>query len=113
MTVNTEMDNSQRLGQQGRHNRGGTPGLRWQLTGVRRYPRSDPPNLTRFSSMASWRRRELDSVTFRRHRTAVAVGDGEVVQLALGVDAGKLWCSSGEDEGTKGAGGLRRSFRDG
>jgi hypothetical protein len=33
----------------------------------------------------------------------VAVGDGEAVRLALGVVAGKLRCSSGEDEGTKGA----------
>jgi hypothetical protein len=43
----------------------------------------------------------------------VAASDGEVVQLASGVDAGKLQCSSDEDEGTKGGGGLRRSFRDG
>jgi hypothetical protein len=33
--------------------------------------------------------------------------------MALGVDIGKLLCSSGEDEGTKGGGGLRRSFWDG
>jgi hypothetical protein len=32
----------------------------------------------------------------------VAAGDDEAVRLAWGVDAGKLWCSSGEDEGTKG-----------
>jgi hypothetical protein len=37
--------------------------------------------------------------------TAVVAGDGEAVQLALGVDAGKLRCSSREDEGTKGGGG--------
>jgi hypothetical protein len=43
----------------------------------------------------------------------VAAGDGEAVQLASGVDAGKLRCSSGEDEGTKGGDGLQRSFRDG
>jgi hypothetical protein len=41
------------------------------------------------------------------------VGDGEAVRSALGVDAGKLWCSSVEGDGTKGGGGLRRSFRDG
>jgi hypothetical protein len=43
----------------------------------------------------------------------VAVGDGEAIRLASGVDADKLQCSSGEDEGTKGGGGLRRSFQDG
>jgi hypothetical protein len=37
----------------------------------------------------------------------VAAGDGKVVQMASGVDADKLRCSSGEDEGTKGGGGLR------
>jgi hypothetical protein len=46
-------------------------------------------------------------------RTAVVAGDGEAVRLVSSVDAGKLWCSSGEDEGTKVGGGLRRSFRDG
>jgi hypothetical protein len=45
--------------------------------------------------------------------TAVATGDGEAVRLASVVDASKLRCSSGEDEGTKGGGGLRRSFWDG
>jgi hypothetical protein len=35
----------------------------------------------------------------------VAAGNGEEVRLASGVDTGKLWCSSGEDEGTKGGGG--------
>jgi hypothetical protein len=43
----------------------------------------------------------------------VAAGDGEAVRSASGIDAGKLRCSSGEDEGTEGGGGLRRSFRDG
>jgi hypothetical protein len=43
----------------------------------------------------------------------LAVGDAEVVQLASGINAGKLWYSSGEDEGTKGGDGLQRSFRDG
>jgi hypothetical protein len=43
----------------------------------------------------------------------VAAGDGEAVRLASDVDAGTLRCSSGEDEGTKGGGGLRRSFWDG
>jgi hypothetical protein len=57
--------------------------------------------------------RELDSLTLGWQRTAVAACDGEVVQLALGVNAGKLRCSSSEDEGTKGGGGLRRSFWDG
>jgi hypothetical protein len=63
--------------------------------------------------MASWRHRKLDSLTLGRHRTAVVAGDSEVVRLASGIDAGKLWCSSGEDEGTKGGGGLQRSFQDG
>jgi hypothetical protein len=44
---------------------------------------------------------------------AVMAGDGEAVRLASGVDVGKLWCSSGEDEGMKGGEGLQRSFRDG
>jgi hypothetical protein len=38
---------------------------------------------------------------------AVVAGDGEAVWLASGVVAGKIRCSSGEDEGTKGGGGLR------
>jgi hypothetical protein len=63
--------------------------------------------------MGSWRREELDSLTLGWQRTAVAAGNGEEVRLASGVDTGKLWCSSGEDEGTKGGDGLRRSFRDG
>jgi hypothetical protein len=33
----------------------------------------------------------------------VVAGDAEAVWLASGIDAGKLQCSSGEDEGTKGA----------
>jgi hypothetical protein len=37
----------------------------------------------------------------------VAAGNSEVVRLALGADAGKLRCSSGEDEGTKDGGYLR------
>jgi hypothetical protein len=32
----------------------------------------------------------------------MAAGDGDAVGLASGVNAGKLWCSSDEDEGTKG-----------
>jgi hypothetical protein len=43
---------------------------------------------------------------------AVMADDGKVVRLASGIDAGNLWCSSGEDEGTKGGGGPQRSFRD-
>jgi hypothetical protein len=66
--------------------------------------------LTRFSPTASWRRGELIYLTLGRQRMAVAVGDGEVDRLASGVDAGKLQCSSGEDEGSKGGGGLQRSF---
>jgi hypothetical protein len=42
----------------------------------------------------------------------VVAGDGEATQLASGVVTGKLCCSSGENEGTKGGGGLRRSFLD-
>jgi hypothetical protein len=41
----------------------------------------------------------------------VVAGDGEAVRLASAVDAGKLLCSYGEDKGTNGGGGLRRSFR--
>jgi hypothetical protein len=43
----------------------------------------------------------------------VAASDDEAVQLASGVNADKLWCSYGEDEGTKRGGGLQRSFWDG
>jgi hypothetical protein len=56
--------------------------------------------------MASWRRGELNSLTLGRQRTAVATSDGEAVWLGAGVNIGKLRCSSGEDEGTKGGGGL-------
>jgi hypothetical protein len=35
---------------------------------------------------------------------AVAAGDGEAIRLASGINAGKHWCYSGEDEGTKGGG---------
>jgi hypothetical protein len=37
---------------------------------------------------------------------AVATGDGEAARLASGIDASKLSCSFGEDEGTKGDDGL-------
>jgi hypothetical protein len=60
-----------------------------------------------------WQRGELDSLTLGRQWIAVVAGDGEAVRLASGVDVGKLWCSSGEDEGMKGGEGLQRSFRDG
>jgi hypothetical protein len=43
--------------------------------------------------------------------TTVAAGDGEAVRSASGVDASMLRCSFGEDESTKGGGGLRRSIR--
>jgi hypothetical protein len=33
----------------------------------------------------------------------MAAGDGKAVRAKLGIDVGELWCSSGEDEGTKGA----------
>jgi hypothetical protein len=39
----------------------------------------------------------------------MVAGDGEAVRPKLGVDVGGLWGSSGEDEGTKGGVGLRRS----
>jgi hypothetical protein len=45
--------------------------------------------------------------------TTVAAGNIRAARLALGVVAGKLWCSSGEDEGTKGDGGIQRSFLNG
>jgi hypothetical protein len=86
---------------------------RQRLDGVSRYHRSGPPNSTRFSPTASWRCKELDSLTLGRQQTTVATGDGEAVQLASGIDTGKLCCSSREDEGTKGGGGLWPSFRDG
>jgi hypothetical protein len=57
--------------------------------------------------MASWRRGELDSLTLGRQRTVVAAGDGEAIQLALGINFGKLRCSSGEDESTKGGDDLQ------
>jgi hypothetical protein len=62
--------------------------------------------------MTSWRCGELDSLTLGWQRTVMAAGDGEVVQLASGVDDGKLRYSSSEDEGTKGGVGLWRSFQD-
>jgi hypothetical protein len=37
---------------------------------------------------------------------AVVAGDVEAVRLASGIDIGKLWCSFGEDEGSKGGSGL-------
>jgi hypothetical protein len=41
----------------------------------------------------------------------VAAGNGEADRLALSIDAGKLRCSSIEDEGTKGGRGHRRSIQ--
>jgi hypothetical protein len=108
VAVNAGMDGSRRLSQQGC-----APGLRWWLTRVSRYRCSGPPNSTWFSPTASWRRGELNSLTLGRQQTAVAAGDGEAVQLASCVDTGKLQCSFGEVEGTKGGGGPRRSFQDG
>jgi hypothetical protein len=110
VAVNAGMDGSLRFGRQGRCDHGGTPGPQWRLTRVSRYRCSGPPNSTRFSPTSSWRRGELDSLTLGRQQTAVATGDDEAVRLALGVDASKLRCSSGEDEGTNEGGGLRRSF---
>jgi hypothetical protein len=107
VAVNAGMDGSRRLGQQGWCDRGGAPGPRRWLTGVSHYRCSSPPNSTRFSPTASWRRGELDLLTLGQQRMAVAAGDGEAVRLASGFDASKLQCSSGEDEGTKGGGGLR------
>jgi hypothetical protein len=42
----------------------------------------------------------------------VAAGNGEAVRSNSGADAGKLRCSSVEDEGTKGGGSRRRSLQD-
>jgi hypothetical protein len=107
------MDGSRQLGRWGRHDHSGKPSPQWWLIGVSRCWRSGPPSLTRFSHTASWWRGELDSLTFRRQRAVVAASDGEAARLALAVVASKLWCSSGEDEVTKGGSGLRRSFLDG
>jgi hypothetical protein len=106
VVVNAGMDGSQQLGRQGRRVRGGAPGPRQRLAGVRCYQRSSPPNSTRFSPTASWRRRELDSLTLGWQQMVVAAGNGEAVRLASGVDAEKLWCSTGENEGTKGGGDI-------
>jgi hypothetical protein len=102
VVVNTRMDGSWQLSWQGWHDRSGTPDPRRWLTGVSRYRHSGPTNLTRFSTRASWRRGELDSLTLGRRRMAVVAGDSKAIWLASGVDAGKLRCSSNEDEGTKG-----------
>jgi hypothetical protein len=103
VVVNAGMDGSRLLGRQGRHDRDGAPGPRWRLAEVSCYRCSGPPNSTRFSPMTSWWHEELDSLTLGRQRAAVTASNGEVVQLALSVDTGKLRCSSGEDDGTKGA----------
>jgi hypothetical protein len=55
---------------------------------------------------------ELVLPTLGWQRATMAAGDGEAVPPKLGIDIEKLWCSSGEDEGTKGGGGLQRSFWD-
>jgi hypothetical protein len=57
--------------------------------------------------MASGRHEELVLLTLGQQRATVAAGDGEAVQPKLGVNVGKLRCSSGEYEGTKRGGGLR------
>jgi hypothetical protein len=69
------------------------------------------PFATRFLPTASDQHRELVSPTLGWRWVTMAAGDGEAVQLEIGVDVGELWCSSGEDQGTKGGGGLWRSFR--
>jgi hypothetical protein len=102
VAVNAGMDSSRSLGRQGWPDHSGAPGPRRQLIGVSRYRRSGTPNLTRLSPMTSWRRGELDSLTLGRQWTVMAAGDSEVVQLASGIDDGKLRYSSSEDEGTKG-----------
>jgi hypothetical protein len=63
--------------------------------------------------MTSWRHGDIDLLTLGWQRTAVAVGDGEASRLALGLVTSNIRCSSSEDEGTKGGGGLWRSFLDG
>jgi hypothetical protein len=45
------------------------------ITGVSRYRRSGPPNSTKFSPTALWRREEFGSLTLGRQQTAVAAGD--------------------------------------
>jgi hypothetical protein len=84
-----------------------------RVTRVNRYRRSGSPNSTRSSPTTSWWRGDLDSLTLGRQQVAVAAGDDEVSRLASGVVTGKLWCSSSEDEGTKGGCDLRWSFLDG
>jgi hypothetical protein len=61
----------------------------------------------RFLPTASDRRGELVSPTLGWQQATMAAGDGEAVRSKLGIDVGKLWCSSGEDEGTKGGSGLQ------
>jgi hypothetical protein len=53
---------------------------------------------------------ELVSLTLGLQQATVAAGDGEAVRPKLGVEVGKLWCSSGKDEGTNGGDGVQRSF---
>jgi hypothetical protein len=76
VVVNAGMNDLRRLDRQGRRDRGNAPGPRRWLAGVSHYRRSGPPNSTRFSPTASWRRGELDSLTLGWQRTAVATGDG-------------------------------------
>jgi hypothetical protein len=92
---------------------GGASGPRRWLTRVSRYRRSGSLNWTRSSPTTLWRCGDLDSLTLGWQRTAVVAGDGEATQLASGIFASKLRCSSSEDEGTNGGGGLRRYFLDG
>jgi hypothetical protein len=113
VAVNTGMNGSRWLDRQGRRDRGGAPGLRRRLTGVSDYQRSGSPNSTRSSPTTLWQHGDLNLLTLGWQQTAVAAGNSEATRLASDVITGKLRCSSGEDEGTKGGGGLRRSFLDG
>jgi hypothetical protein len=66
----------------------------------------------RFLPTALDRRGEFVLPTLGWQPATMAASHGEAVPPKLGIDVSELWCSPGEDEGTKGGSGLQRSFRD-
>jgi hypothetical protein len=76
LAIDDGMDDPRLLGWLGRHDRGGVPSPRWQITRVGRYWCSGPLNMVRCLATTSRRRGELVLLTLGRRRVMVAASDG-------------------------------------
>jgi hypothetical protein len=69
---------------------GGAPGPRRWHTRVSCYRCSGPPNSTRFSPTAPWRREEPTLLTLGGRRATMAAGVGGAARRKLDVDGSEL-----------------------